>query len=210
MKWTRFFEKKKLLLIGVLFVVIELAALIDVWLLENPTQLFWLCYISLAIIAMGIFLHRPRLVVSQVYLLAIPLTIWTLDFIIGLVMGTSPWGITAYYFDGSAFTLGDFVSLQHLFTVPLSIYAIYLMGGLKERYAWVLSVLQVILIFVIVRLFTTPGENINCVFYPCVAIVAPLPHFVLWFLTFFGFIGASGIILHLSGILKPRKKYNNL
>ena len=83
---------------------------------------------------------------SQVYILTIPLLIWNIDFFYWLIFDKPLWGITDYFFVNNVFNLGKVISLQHLFTIPLSIYAANLIG-VKRRDAWKWSFIQIILVF---------------------------------------------------------------
>ena len=106
-------------------------------------------------------------------------------------------------FSASASTIGNIISLQHLFTIPLAIYATHLIG-LKRKDAWKLSFAQISLIFLIIVLFTPRESNINCVFKPCINLSIGLPYYLTWFLIFFLMIFLTSLILNSLSYLKSR------
>lgn len=193
-------RKHKLLLLDILgayFLLLGIIAISRSMLRQEPTQILYMCYIGMIVIGIGILTKRSFLIMSQIYILAIPLIIWDIDFLYWLIFHKPLWGITDYFFIEAAFNIDKFVSLQHLYTVPVAIYATKIIG-LKRKDAWKWSLVQITLLYVLISLLANPVGNINCVFDPCVNISLGLPYRVTWFLIIFSmtFI-ASMIINHI-------------
>jgi len=185
-------EKKKyeflvLKIIGIIMVILGILAIMNSLYLRNPNQIFWMCYISLLIIGIGILTRNSYLIMSQIYILTIPILVWDIDFIYHLLFQVPLWGLTDYFFVENSFNLGKFITLQHLYTLPLSFYAVHLIG-LKKRDAWKISFVQVFLVFIFVTLFTSPEKNINCVFEPCLNIYLGLPYQLTWLIISFSIV----------------------
>jgi len=181
-----------------IFFTLGILAVLNSFYLKNPAQILWLCYLSLVIIGFGILKRNSFLIMSQIYILAIPLLAWDIDFVYYLITQSSLWGITDYFFAQDVFNLGRIISLQHLFTIPISIYSVYLIG-LKRRDAWKLSAAQIVFIFILVNLFVPNNININCVYNPCVNFSLGLdflPYQITWFLVFFLMVLAAHFLLN--------------
>jgi hypothetical protein len=194
-------------LIGIFFLILGIAAIANSFYNQNPTQVLYMCYVGLILIGIGILTKRSFIIMSQVYILAIPLLIWDIDFLYHLILNKSLFGITDYFFSGGSSLIGRLVSLQHLFTVPLSIYAASLIG-VKRKDAWKWSFIQIIIVYIFVSLFTLPAENINCVYNPCIPIDFGLPYRLTWFIVIFSMTFITSIILNYLPIIKANDKKN--
>jgi hypothetical protein len=191
-------KKHKYLLldvIGIFFLVLGIVAIGKSMFRQTPTQILYMCYIGLIIIGIGVLTKRSYIVMSQVYILAIPLLVWNIDFIYWLISNKPLWGITDYFFLEQVFTLDKFVTLQHLYSVPLAIYAAHLIG-VKRRDAWIWSFIQITLVYVLVTLLSTSDSNINCVFNPCINVYFGLPYRLTWFLIIFSMVGLSALVIN--------------
>ena len=181
-------EKNKQLILDIIgFVLFSLgiAAIANSFFIQNPTQILWSCYLGLVIMGIGIIKRNSFLIMSQVYILALPVLVWDIDFLYHLIFNAPLFGITDYFFTDKVFNLSKLISLQHLFSIPLAIYATKKIG-LKRRDAWKWSFIQIIVIYALVRILTSPESNINCVFNPCVNVYFGLPYRLTWFLIIFG------------------------
>jgi hypothetical protein len=190
-------EKHKFLILNILgafFLLLGILAISNSLYIKNPMQIFWMCYISLLIIGVGILTRNSFLIMSQVYILAIPVLIWNVDFLYQLIFQKPLWGLTNYFFYDRALNLGKFISLQHLYTVPIALYMVHLIG-LKRRDAWKWSFVQTFFVYVAVSLLTTAETNINCVFNPCINIYFGIPYRLTWFLIFFTMIFVTAILV---------------
>jgi hypothetical protein len=162
-------SKVLLILIGLLFIIVGITAIVNSIIDNKPFQILWICYTSLIVIGIGILKRKPTLLVTQLNILAIPFLIWGLDFFYILITNKPLWGITNYFFEIGR-TLPKLVSLQHLFTLPLSLYVLSV-TKINNSKTIIYSVVQLVLIFLISILATPQVENINCVFESCMTIV---------------------------------------
>ncbi|MEM3074560.1 MAG: hypothetical protein QW727_01305 [Candidatus Pacearchaeota archaeon] len=154
---------------------------------KNYSSIFWLCYTGIAIILIGILKRNSSLILSQVIILAIPDFLWGIDFFSIVISGDSLLNLARGFFIEERF-LKKFVAIQHLFTIPLSIYSLYI---LKVKSSWkvlVFSFVQLEIFFWLTKYFALERANINCVYYSCANIgwgadIYPLA----WIVTMFGF-----------------------
>jgi hypothetical protein len=192
-------EKRKktiiLNLIGTYFLLLGITAILSSLHKQTPSQIFYICYIGMVLIGIGILTKRSFIILSQIYILAIPLLIWDIDFIHWIIFNSPLWGITDYFFLNLSATLDRFVSLQHLYTIPLSIYAVKLIG-MKRKDAWKWSFIQIVVIFIAVITFSPQELNVNCIFYSCININYGLPYNLVWFLISFSMISITALFLN--------------
>lgn len=200
-------EHKFILLniIGIFFLVLGILAVVNSIYNNYPTQILYMCYFGIIFIGIGILTKKSFIIMSQVYILAIPLLLWDIDFFYWLIFDKPLWGITDYFFLNNVFNLGKIISLQHLFTIPLSIYAASLIG-VKRRDAWKWSFIQIILVFSAVSILSPAELNINCVFEPCININSGLPYGLTWFLVIFAMTFISSVLLNYFIIPKSKTK----
>lgn len=172
-------------------------------------QLLWFSYIGLFLTGIGVFFRKPYLVASELAILLIPAIFWNFDFFYHFFTGNSLFGITDYLFIRSEPILSDIVSYQHIFLIPLALISLWFMK-LKRNDFWILSIIQVSVVFIVIRLFTTPVNNIGCVYESCLRIslgsFSVISYGLVWFLMFFTMIGISSIILINLPFLKKVNK----
>jgi len=189
---------------GIFILLLGIIAVINTLWTQGSVQVLWMCYICLLLIGIGILIRSSFLIMSQLYIITIPLLLWDVDFLYRLIMQKSLIGVTDYFFIGSLSEIGKIITLQHLFIIPLAIYLVYLIG-VKRRDAWKLSFIQIILVFFLGILFTSPEANINCVFEPCINIFLGLPYQLTWFLIAFLLIIVSNLIINQLPFLRSWK-----
>ncbi|MBI4116455.1 hypothetical protein HY449_01785 [Candidatus Pacearchaeota archaeon] len=196
--------RKSLILniIGIFPLVMGILAIFNSLKIGSVSQILWICYFCLILIGMGILSGNDFLVMSQIYILFIPLIFWDVDFIYHWIFQEPLWGISDYFFVGN-FDLGKIISLQHLATIPMTIYSLRLMGP-KRKDAWKLSVVQIIAVYLLTNAFF-PGTNINCISEPCVNFNLGLPYVATWFLAFFTMIFIS--VLVINGFFFRKSKF---
>lgn len=135
-----------------------------------PGWVIWFCYVGSCLMGLGALLNRRILIVSQIYILLVPTTVWLIDFGYRLTMGDSLWHVTDYLWQ--QLTPGSrLISLEHFFVVPLGLLAARLTQGSWRR-SGVVSASQIALLYIASRFLTPPGQNVNCVFESCLAFVA--------------------------------------
>lgn len=150
--------------LGIFFIALSVIAVINAFIEFNAFFVLWFCYLGIFLIGVGIFFKKDFLIVSQINILAIPMIVWSIDFFYVLITGGSFLGITNYFFEQSS--VSNFVSLQHIFTLPFSLIVLGLIG-LKRKDYWKISLVQVVLFYLVIYFFTPVSENINCVFEFC-------------------------------------------
>ena len=185
---------KALPLVGLLFLIWGVSALILGINDANPSIIFWLCYSSLILIGISILKKDSYLLVSQLNILTLPMILWTIDFVFYLLNGHSIFGIVDYFFQDSP-NLAKIISLQHIFTLPLSFYALHKLK-VKTNNSWMASFFQMIIIFILGRTYSSVAANVNCVYEPCVNLTLDAQaYYILWFLvSFIVVIGTNQII----------------
>ena len=184
--------------LGIFFLAIGLLAMANSFIRRDPFQVLYFCYIGLVLIGVGTLTRKSYIIMSQVYILAIPLIIWGIDFLHYLIFRSPLWGITDYFFQNLHFLPDRLITLQHLFTIPLAIYAASLIG-VKRKDAWEWSIVQITILYFVIFLFSPPQLNINCVFTSCVNFIsissAGLYSF-LWFLAAISMILISAFTIN--------------
>jgi hypothetical protein len=195
-----------LIALGIYFILLGIFAIILSLYNNDPSQILYACYVGLILIGIGMLTKKSSIILSQVYLLTIPILIWDIDFFHWIIFKKPLWGITDYFFSVHPSIIGNFVSLQHLYLVPLSVYALTLMN-IKRRDAWKWSLLELVLIFFAVFTLSVPALNVDCVFRPCININFGIPYPIVWFLISFSMIGVTALILNHFLCPKKFKKY---
>jgi len=201
------FSKYFFWLVGLLFMILGILAVVESFANNNPLQILWLCYLGLFLTGVGIFRRSTFLLISQLNILMIPVIIWGIDFFYVVFFNKSLFGITDYFFQGEKIFISVFINSQHLFIVPLSLLAIYFIG-VKRKDMWKWSMIQLAVFFVIIRVFTPVDMNINYSFQPFSLIdFVPLKYYgFLWFVLLFVMVYVSNWILVRLGQLRMKNK----
>lgn len=193
--------KEKILLgIGIFFIFLGILAVANTVIEDNPQKILWMSYLTLFLLGVSCLMKSSRLLSSQLSIITLPYFFWDIDFFYRLKTGRPLWGLTEYFFQGQT-TLGDVISLQHLYTLPLAYLAFFLMKP-TVRGVWKISLAQIALVYVFSRLFTPLELNINCVFRPCPDLHLPFHHEVVWFLVFAILIFIMQAIVHGLALIK--------
>ena len=112
----------------------------------------------------GLWLESPLIVSTLTVAVALPETLWNLDFFARLLTGRAPLGMATYMFDPK---LPRFLRALSLFHVVLPVLMVWTLTrtGYDPRALLAQTVLGTSL-FVICYALTRPSENINWVFGP--------------------------------------------
>lgn len=189
-------KKNKIInFIGLLLLIWGIAAVIDNILKADTgiAPVLWMSYICLIILGIGILRKNSSLIASQIVIIFIPYIFWNLDFFYQLITKEGLFGITDYFFRPGELS-GKIIALQHIFNLPLSIYAMSLIGLNKSKF-YIISFIQVTLVFIISRLVTNYDQNVNCVFRNCANFSFGLPYTAEWFIAQFLMISLTSWIL---------------
>ena len=190
----RFFDLIKAL--GVGFIVLGLVAFVNTIYQGNPQGILWFCYLGIILIGAGMFWKNTLLIESQLNILAIPLIIWTADFFYIAITGNELLGITNYFFDPSFPIISKIISIQHIFTIPVSFFVLHKLKLKKIPHTWRISFIQLILVFTLSVLLTNPLDNLNCVYENCMSFSIPIiPYQIVWFSSMFILVFATNFIL---------------
>jgi len=195
-------KRKRIILnvIGAVLLVMGILAVSHAIYVGRYELILWLCYFALILIGIGSLRKNSTLILSQLNIMALPLIVWSIDFIF-VLFGGSFLGISEYFFDPRYTIFGKIITSQHLFTLPLGLYALHLLK-IKKNKAWIISLIQLVLIYLLTILFTPEASNINCVFRECFNINFPEPYLVVWFILTFFTVYLTNAILNNLNFLK--------
>lgn len=180
---------------------------------DEPSWAFWICYVGMVLIGIGLLIRNSKLVISQLYLLTVPLIIWLADFMSKIVTGEHWLGVTDYFFK-ELLLPARIISLEHFIVLPLGYFGFWLLGG-ERKGAWVISLVELTIIYLIVRFITDPIQNVNCVFESCFPYVVTDSFYPLrWFGLGFGVVligwGVVEAVIYLSKkIFYNKKRFGN-
>ncbi|MEK6915443.1 MAG: hypothetical protein AABW89_02795 [Nanoarchaeota archaeon] len=192
--------------IGLVFLIWGTAAIIDniLHIDEGIAPILWISYISLIILAIGLFKKNSGLIASQIAIIGIPYLIWNSDFFYHLFTSKSLFGITDYFFElNNLVAIEKIISFQHIFNIPLSLWALHLIG-LKKNNFWIVSIVQIAFVFIITRTVTNYEENVNCVYRNCAGFTFGIPYIIEWFTAYILMISITSWFL--VKIFKKREK----
>jgi hypothetical protein len=171
--------KKELILdiLGWFFLVLGIVSVITHVFFGNWRYTVWFCNHSMIITGIAVLCRNRFWLTAMLNWSLIPLSLWTIDFIGKVVFNVSILGMTEYMFVGLGWM--NIVGLQHLFTVPLMLYSLYLLGKPSPK-AWLGTTLHAAILGVISYFFITADYNINCAHTACKP-MQWLPYYiVLW------------------------------
>lgn len=169
--------------IGALFLILGILSIFNsLFINQYPGQVLWLCYASLIILGISIIKRNGRLLLSQLNILIIPLIVWTIDFLYQLITQRPFIGITTYMFT-QGINLGKILSLQHVITIPLALFALSKIRNIKKG-AWKISIIQITIFYALSYFLTNTENNINCVFRLCGQTTSMTIYPIIWFTIF--------------------------
>lgn len=176
---------KKIILysIVILFSLVLICAFIFYFQFKLYFGLLWFCYPAIALIIIGILTRKSYLILSQIIILSFFDIFWIIDFFYMLVTGHSFLGITNYFFDNNLL-LKKILTLQHIFTIPISILALSLIKVKKSNKILFISLIEICFIYIL-SFFLPPEYGVNClptsIF--CTSFVFPkfIPYPLIWF-----------------------------
>ncbi len=172
-------------ILGVFLIIFGLLAMIQAISKGEPILIFWICYIGMIIIGIGCLLNKSYLISSQLNIITIPLIMWDIDFFSFLILKRTIFGLADYFFKEPSI-ISRLISLEHLFLIPLGILAFYLVKDKKDKKqnnknSLLISILEVTILFIILKIINISDKNINCVFYSCIPYINPKPYWLWWF-----------------------------
>jgi hypothetical protein len=191
-------------ILGIVLITIAILAVYKTLKRGNLEGILWFCYLGLFLIGVGILLRNDTILASQLNILAIPLIVWAIDFFSYFLLGGKTiFGITEYMFIQGPI-VGKVISLQHIFTIPLSLYALKLIK-LKNKSTWKISIIQLMGIYLAVILFTSPEKNINCVYASCLNILSTNEFYpLIWIFSTILLIYSTNILINRFFLTKAK------
>jgi hypothetical protein len=201
---------KKIILyvIASVFILIVLFIIISLLLEKEYVSLLWMCYTAMALIAVGIIMKKPDLILSQIIILFIPDLLWIIDSFFILITGNYLLGITRYLFIGDRTLLQQVLSTQHLVTVPLALFALSLMKIKKSYKPLIIGLAEIMFFFGIMFITSFGGGGVNCLPDPtCVSITFPtfIPYYIIWIVLQFSFVIISYFAVTSLPFIKLKK-----
>ena len=188
--------------LGAFFIFLGIVAFYTGFQHGGISAVLWFSYTILLIVGIGLLFRSSYLLASQLNIIVFPYIVWNIDFFYVFFTGNSLFGITDYFFYPGRNILNQLVTLEHVFTIPVCLIAIYFFK-LKRKDFWKLSAVQVTLFFFLTRIFSSVEENVNCVFENCLPFFIPLGIYPFaWFLGY-------GIMIALTTFLLTRIKVFN-
>ncbi len=171
-------KKERILdILGWIFLLLGIASVCGHLVFQNWRYAIWFCNHAMIITGLAVIYRNRFWLTAMLNWAVIPVSIWTLDFIVRVVFGVFIFGVTTYMFEGSVWN--NLMSLQHLFTVPLMLYAMHLLKK-PAKWAWLGTTAHGIILWIISYYFITPDYNVNCVHSAC-TLLNGLPYYVtLW------------------------------
>lgn len=172
-------KKERILdILGWIFLVLGLVSVSWYLFFSRWQYAVWFCNHAMIITGIAVLCRNRFWVTAMLNWSLIPVSIWAIDFISGVIFNYFPFGITQYMFEGPL----QIISLQHLFTVPLMLYTMHLLGK-PAKWAWLGTTAHGIILWIISYFIITPDYNVNCVHTAC-TLLKGLPYYtILWPLT---------------------------
>ena len=181
--------------IGIIYIILGIIVSYNAIKYTETAGILWFSYVAFFLIGFGILTRNSYLIASQLTIILIPYIVWNIDFFYVLITSNSLWGITDYFFSPNP-ALFRLITLQHIFTIPISLFSIYLIK-LKRRDFWKFSFAQIITFFFIIRVISTREENVNCVFENCLPFgIQIVPYEVTWFISYIIMIFLTTLFLN--------------
>lgn len=174
--------KKEVILdaLGCIFLAMGITSVVFHVFFQRWEYAVWFCNHSMLITGTAVLLRNRFWLTAMLNWSVVPITIWVVDFTGKVFFNAYVFKVTEYMFEGPV--LGHIISMQHLFAVPLMLYALFLMGK-PHKWAWLGTLLQSSILFVLSYFFITPDYNINCTHTACISWLNNLPYYpVSWFI----------------------------
>jgi hypothetical protein len=141
------------------------AVLIPVyWHHYGPANYLWFSDIALFAAVANLWLANRLLASVTALIVAIPETVWIVDFLLRLALGAELLGMAHYMFDDSRPLYLRGLSLFHLWMPPLAIYQAWKLGYDRRAFRAATALAWVVL--PLTWLVTDPQRNINWVYGP--------------------------------------------
>ncbi len=176
------------------------------------SSLLWMCYIAMIIMAVGIIQRKSNLIVSQMMILLIPDLLWIIDFFSILITGNSLLGVSKYFFVGNRTILQEILSLQHFYTIPLSLWALSIIKIKRNYKPLIISSAEIVILFFL-SLFIFPlihvdsainclPNSIGCTFMQFTPLI---PYPIMWLMISLSFVIVSYFAIIFIPFIQKKK-----
>jgi hypothetical protein len=128
----------------------------------GPANFLWFSDIALFVLLFALWLENPLLTSTQVLAVGLLEAAWVLDFLVALVVGQSPLGMSAYMFDPKRDLFVRGLSLFHLWLPPLLCWLVWRLG--YDRRALLVQTVVCWVVLPVTYCVSTRDANINRVF----------------------------------------------
>lgn len=197
-------SKKETILnvLGWIFLFLGLASITWYVKFQNWRYAVWFCNHSMIIAGIAVLCRNRFWLTAMLNWSLIPVTAWVVDFLCKIIFGIHLLGITEYMFTGSFWM--HLISLQHLFTVPLMLFALHLLGK-PAPLAWIGTTIHGTILWLISYFLITPDYNINCAHHACVTMNWLPDYVVMWpIVAFVMFFSTNKFLCWVFSALKAR------
>ena len=132
------------------------------WRQYGPANFLWLSDIALFVTAAGLWLESSLLASMMALSVLVLESIWIIDFVIGLIIGSSVIGLSAYMFDSKIPLSIRALSLFHVVLPVLLLWLVYRLG--YDERALLAQTLLAWIVLPASYLLTKPSDNVNWVY----------------------------------------------
>ena len=134
------------------------------WIHYGPGNFLWFSDIALFVTAAALWLENSLLVSMMALSVIVLESVWIIDFVIGLIAGSSYIGLSAYMFDSKISLPIRALSLFHIFLPVILVWLLY-----RFRYDTRALIAQTLLAWIVLPasfFLTKPSANVNWVYGP--------------------------------------------
>lgn len=169
-------------IIGILLILFFVIRVI--FLIKNGTleHIFWLCNHAPLIFGIAILFRSSFWITAEISFVFAGVLIWVIDYLSKIFFSVHIFGSTSYLFPIANYGFFYVTSLIHLFSLPLAIWALFLIKK-KEPFAWKGALIHAVVLIPFVVYFRE-AYNLNCFLEPCISWI---PNF--YFYPIIAFIG---------------------
>ncbi len=170
---------QKIRFLGWFFLVLGIISVFWHVVVQDWRYAVWFCNHAMIIVGIAVLNRNRFWLTAMLNWALVPVSLWVIDFVGKLVFGVYIFKITEYMFVEPWWR--HFLGFQHLFTIPLMLYALYLLGKPMKN-AWVGTAFHGAVLWIISYFLITPDYNINCAHTSCVPMIIPQTplYAVLW------------------------------
>ena len=172
--------------IGILLIVFFIIRTIFLINEGSFADIFWLCNHAPLVLGIAILFRSGFWITAEISFVFAGVFIWVADYFSKILFNIHVFGSTDYLFPITNQGFFYVTSLVHLFSLPLAIWALFLINK-KEASAWKGAIIHAIILIPFTVYFRE--YNLNCFLEPCISWIPsfylyPLVAFVGYFILF--------------------------